>query len=76
LKDPLTRVEHWKFLQNFKKRYKENYQKALASGAVSEEDLPEHDHTLARCVLMITAGQFEPLAPSGKKMLKNLEHFV
>ncbi|MBA7682675.1 hypothetical protein ES703_91027 [subsurface metagenome] len=76
MKDPLTREEHWKFHQNFMNRYRENYQKALDSGAVSEEDLPEHDHTLARCIFIITAEDFTPLSPSGKEMLKNLEKFV
>jgi len=76
MKDPLTRAEHFNLLLNFKKQYKEIYQKALASGAVSEENLPEHNHTLARCILMITAEKFEPLTSTGQKMLRNLQHFV
>lgn len=76
MNDPLTAEEKDKFWSLVRKRFDENYSKALSSGGISEEDVKEHDHILARCILQITATDFEPLSPAGKKMLRNLELFV
>jgi len=70
--DPLTPVEFEQFLQNFRKTFVELYQQALKSGALEPQQ--EHDHTLARCILIISAFKYE----SGKseKMRKNVEKFI
>ena len=73
LKDPLTDEEKKKFLDNFTELFHQKYETALKSGALSDEDYEEHDHTLARCILVITAHKFEPLAKQGRMMLTNLE---
>lgn len=76
MEEPLTPEEKQVFLKRFGLRFYENYDKALKSGAISEEDLEEHDHIVARCVLIITAHQFEPISPKGKEMLSNLDKFI
>jgi len=74
MKDPLSPAELETFLQNVRKTFIDLYQKALMSGAL--EPQKEHDHTLARCILTITANKYEPLTKAGKLMLANLQYFL
>jgi hypothetical protein len=61
-------------LSRFEGEYFELYRQALNSGAI--QDVPEHDHTLAKCVLVIAAEKFRPVSDTGKAMLANLVHFI
>jgi len=72
--DPLNPVEFEHVLQTFRKEYITLYQQALKSGALPK--LQEHDHTLAKCILIITASKFKPTTKKGKEMLQNLQHFI
>ena len=76
MKDPLTMKELETFVNCFCRRFGQNYEKALASGAMSEEDAREGNYNVARSVLMITAKQFEPVTKSGKESLRNLQNFI
>jgi len=74
MNDPLNPVEFEQVLQNFRKTFIELYQQALKSGAL--EPQKEHDYTLAKCILIISAHKYEPTNKHGKEMLKNLEKFI
>lgn len=73
MKDPLNPAEFEQFLQNVRKTFIDLYQQALKSGALEPQE--EHDHTLARCVLVITASKYEPMTKR-KGTLENLQHFL
>lgn len=74
--DPLTKFQKDEWWKLVRKVFDEKYAMALTSGAIGEEDVSRGDHTLAKCVLQITARQFEPVSPIGKAMLENLEKFI
>ena len=74
MQDPLNPVEFEQFLQNFRKEFVSLYQSALKSGALPK--LSEHDHNLARSILIIAAHKFEPISKDGREMLRNLEKFI
>lgn len=76
VKDPLTKFQKDEWFKQVRHRFDEKYAAALSSGAISEEDVTPDDHTLARCVLQITARDFEPISAPGKEMLENLEKFI
>jgi len=74
--DPLNADQKKKWVQMVVDRFYRKYDEALHSGALSQEDLPKDNHTLARCILIITAKSFEPISDRGKEMLENLSNFV
>ena len=74
MQDPLTTREFDEFIKDFVIRMKSNYHKALKSGALSEEEVGgRSDHTVARCVAILTASQMKPVSVTGLNTLKNLE---
>jgi len=74
MNDPLNPVEFEQWLQNFRIMFIELYQQALKSGALEPQQ--DHDYTLAKCILIISAHKFEPTNKHGKEMLNNLEKFI
>lgn len=75
--DPLTTEEKEKWWRLVREQFDKHYESALASGALSEHiHMSKGDHTVARCVLIITADEFEPLSPTGKEMLRNLRLMI
>jgi hypothetical protein len=61
-------------LEEFRKLFWDNFEKAYKSGAIDpDSDAPT---IVMKCVLRITAEQCTPYSDYGKKMLNNLRHFV
>jgi len=62
--------EFWGNVHEF---FVEKMQEAYESGALPDD---VHPIEVARCCLQIAAYGFSPLSDYGKKLLKNLEHFI
>jgi len=76
-KDPLTLGQLEKFERNFIGEFRNNYKKALSSGALSDDDIKDGSHTLAFVVVAITGKSFKPNGvDSVDAMARNLEHFI
>lgn len=62
-------------LDTFCNRARTNFDSALKSGAIAEEELA-HMGMVAKVVINITADGFRPLSKEGKALLKNLKNFI
>lgn len=61
------------FLDMLKAVTRKNMEKALKSGALSEEDINEHFHKVIKAVMDISA---TCNSPKSKEIKANLEHFI
>ena len=77
MKRPLTEVELEKFLEDFKEYFYRTYEKALESGALTEEETKEGSYIAAKFALFLTAENYASYGTkSRKKSLDNLRYFV
>jgi hypothetical protein len=60
-------------IKNFVTEFVANFDKAHRVGALPDNATPVE---IARCIMVITAADFEPMSRANKVMLYNLRHFI